>query len=1182
MPAPSFEQVFGSSLFVLPRAPGDVGWVGYLVKQGEAPPPRPITILQGLREVAGHFLFAPTAPPLGTPDEVLHFVTAVWNYLNESFGRDGVFHERACVWIPDPRTPSFGPPIKYAFQYGGWGRIVLQSGFDNPIGTRTSLCMPSGVWIEATETSLVFTGRAADNITFLPEDGPPAIDPDYAELPCVGPYSGCLLFGGSLVPSVALTFFEAGVRYYHPAQDGAAACQVYPVVSTASGTPLRYVGALDPLDPVNAGPTVDRKVGRMRTLLAPLPLDGAPPFLDGWLRTATGLATRLAPLGGGGPAGPAVGAGAFVFERSGPADDPASDVYLTFAGDWAVAVDDPPGGGPQAGLAHELLCGVDGLERISFRAYAPDARYDRLRFVPGRAAFAPRFPFADASITNLVGADELLKETYRTSWANVVSENGADIEYLAQPASSPLYEVVSAAADAPAIFDWLRTDVDLPQAADFGVPLAPYAGVPVAPRSFPPGELTSFETEVLAPTRKRLIAPPTLAVLRTAKAARLARGADDEALRTATTPQGFVVELEGASYRRITLARSSGPDLAFLDVTPELQSLLQTNQLFAVIVDPTYVGTAAPTLLGAPQFQNTVTMSDWTLRADVGRGSTATAYRNVVIFKFCEGTLRDRVAAPERWSDATQFSLLASEPDTEDALRLSGLSQWLREYVDAAIAERDAGNPLYVDFAEIATRADWNGILVLQADVARVPAELEGAMAGVDPAQLTAHHFGATVTPVKAGTGGPDVGRSSLFGLVDYELPIYRQNVTTGAGPDVPVGIEVDGSYGFTVLQLQALFRNAALVDFRSRVQLTVKELFGSRVGAAYGITGLAPATGVVLRGSYQSQGGKDAYVFEQDARTVFTLDDDVLQAVAFDRVQLDALGLIGSGDAAVIASRFLIWGNLDFAALTDPKGESFDVLSFGSPAGSAPEALGAGLAFSNLTIEMRAPAATPTATTFAFDASGVAFDLATSTRRPGSLFESLALQLDSFLSAPAGKRPADYGYLPVGSDLRLDAFDGAWYAIVYKLTLGTPGALVATAGFESRLVAGWAPRPKTGRGSASYALVTGIQLPGAAPGAKLLSLQGVLKLSIGAIRLLRQEVAGHAGQKAFVLQLRNVGLKFLGVAKLPPGATIDFFLFGALQGTGSLGWYAAYRKDAEEEGLLALEAPREQLEVAP
>ena len=318
MPAPSFEQVFGSSLFVLPRAPGDVGWVGYLVTQGEAPPPRPITVPQALGEISGHFLFAPTAPPLGTLDEVRHFATAVWDYLNESFAdEDGVFHGRAFVWIPDPHSPSFGPPLEYAFTYGGWGRVVLQSGFDNPIGTRTSLSMPSGVWIDATETSLRFSGRAAVEITFVttPFGQGLAIAPNEAELPCVGPYSGCLLFGGSLVPSVALTFFEAGVRYYHPAQDGAAACQVYPVVSTASGTPLRYVGALDPLDPVNAGPTVDRKVGRMRTLLAPLPLDGAPPFLDGWLRTATGLATRLAPLGGGGPAGPAVGAGAFVFER---------------------------------------------------------------------------------------------------------------------------------------------------------------------------------------------------------------------------------------------------------------------------------------------------------------------------------------------------------------------------------------------------------------------------------------------------------------------------------------------------------------------------------------------------------------------------------------------------------------------------------------------------------------------------------------------------------------------------------------------------------------------------------------------------------------------------------------------------------------------------------------------------
>jgi len=1174
---PEFIQVDSSSLFVMPRGPGDAGWSAYLVVKGKAPPKDPITVREGLSQdgaVSGHFLFAPVQPPLSTGEEVDRFVNAVWDYIANTFSAGST----AFVWIPDPRSPSHGA---IAFTYLRQGNfIAVQSGFKAKLGAQMSLLIASRVFLTPTadEDGVRFQSGGQIGFETQPLGHAPQIGPSGLQLPCVGPYTGCFLFDGNLMPySNTLSFFETGIRYCHPA-----ATQIYPVIETEIAEQISYTAAFDPLDPVNAGPNVDRKTGRIRTLFAPIDIAGGPAVFDSWLRTATGLATKLMPLGGSTrEAPPAARAGAFVFERSGKADDAASPVYMSFAGDWGILVGD---GAPSA---YELLCGIDGLERVSFRSSTSGTAGDRLRFVPGCPAYAPRFPFTNASITHPVGPEELLDGTHRTSWMAMVQGDAEKIEYLAQPSSSPLYRVDDSDVSETSVWSWYRTAADLPQEPGFATPLVPYGGIEKAPQRFPTGQIVSFETEVLSPARKALIAPPALARLRAAKAARL-RGAGDEPVATATTPQGFVVSLSGSSYMRVTLARSSGPDFAFIDVTPELQNLLQTNQLFGVIVDPKYVGTpspplpGSPALLGAPQFENAVNMSGWKLRADVGNGSTPTSYRNVVIFKFCEGTLRERVATPDRWTDPKQFSVLAADGDSHDPVRLSGLSQWLRGYIEAAIAEHDAGNHLYDDFYAAATEPSWNGILVLQAEVADVPPELNGIMAGVDPKQLTAHHFGVTVTPVKAGAAGPDVGTSSLFGLIDYQVPIYRQNVRGGAGPDTPVPLPVEGAYGFTVLQLQALFRNAALVDFRSRVQLTIKELFGSRVDVAYGITGRAPATAVVLRGSYQNQSGKDAYVFEQAATTVLTLDDDVLQAVAFDRVQLDSLGQIGSGSNALTASRFLIWGKLNFAALADREGEPFDVLSFGSAAGVAGEKLDEGLAFSNLKIDMTAPVATPNATSFAFDASGIAFDLATSNLRDDSLFQSLALQLDSFLTAPAGRRPAEYGYLPVTSDLRLAAFDGPWYAISHKLTMGTPGALVATAGFESRLLVGWSPQPKKTTGSPTYAVVTGIQLPGAAPGAKLLSLQGILKLSIDSIRLLRQQVAGHPGKKAFVLQLRNVGLKFLGIAKLPPGATINFFVFGSLQGSGSLGWYAAYRKDSGDEGLAALEPGRVPAEILP
>ena len=95
--------------------------------------------------------------------------------------------------------------------------------------------------------------------------------------------------------------------------------------------------------------------------------------------------------------------------------------------------------------------------------------------------------------------------------------------------------------------------------------------------------------------------------------------------------------------------------------------------------------------------------------------------------------------------------------------------------------------------------------------------------------------------------------------------------------------------------------------------------------------------------------------------------------------------------------------------------------------------------------------------------------------------------------------------------------------------------------------------------------MFAGLTLPGAAPGASALSLQGVIKLSTGALTL------QHA-KNSFTLRIENIGISILGVAKLPPNATINFFLFGDPKGDGSLGWYAAYQTCGQKSQLAALE----------
>lgn len=1157
--APSFVRVLDSALYVMPRGPADAGWCGYLLGCDDDPPSEPISIAQAFRVYNGHFLFALSAPSLASQEQAEAFSAAVRAYLDRAFAGGGRFTGQACVWIPDPKEPSFGPASGYAFSWG-WGAstTILFSNLNNPIGSQVTLSVPEQVGLSASDDGLLLSGVGEAALSFLtspPRNGP-TIDPNEARLPFIGPCSGCLVFAGEIPLDRMLPFFQAGVRYLHPEGDGDV-CQVFPVLAEQGGS-LPYAGAVDPLDPLNEGAAARVSAGALRTLLAPV---GAPQ-LASFLRTATGAEIALVPLGGADAGGqPVARAGALVFGRSGP-NPRVGAVHLTFAGDWGIAV-------AGSGAQHDLLLGLSGLERIGFRGYVAGAACDRLRFVPHCAAYAPHFPFEQAGIANPAKGGDLLDTTYLTSWATVVPGDAAPVEYCAQPEGSPLYDGDAGGAET-VVLDWLRLATPLPPQP---VPLAPYAGVGESQQSFPTDQLPAFESQVLAAQRRRTIAAASMSHLRTAKLARL--GDDPHPTTLATTPQGFLVEIAGASYARVTLARSAaGPDLAFVDPDAELQSLLQTNQLFAAIVDPAHLG--APTAAaGAGSFANRVTIAGWAMEVDVGRGATATDYRNVLILKFCTGTLQERVASPGMWTDVAGFSILSGSSDPE--LALTGLSQWLQQYVHAAVQEAAAGNTLYRDFAAIATDPSWQGILALRADMepSDLPAEIRGLMAGIDFSSFTAHHFGATVTPItpQGETIGIS-GLSSLFGLIDYELPAFRNGVAQGGDPDVPLALPTDGPYGFSVLQLQALFRNTALVDFASRIQLTAGELFGSRVTAAYGPRGRVPSNAVVLLGSYVDQGGNPTYVFTAETKTVFTLDSNLLQALACDRVQFNTLS---SGEAdGVVRSRLLVWGELDFVALHDRSEQLFDALSFGSAPPTAPPQLGAGLSFANLALELRSAEATPNAVTYAFDASGLALDLGTSCPREGSLFTGFALQLSGFIAAPAGKRPADYGYLPVSMGVPQEELDGTWYGVVYKLLLGGPGALVATTGFESRLLLAWTPQTRAS--DSSYAAFCGVSLPGAAPGAKLFSVEGVLKLSIDSVTLLYEEVAG-GNDKVFTLRLQNVGLKLLGFVKLPPGATINFFLFGDPKGAGSLGWYAAYVAD-QGEGLAPVSAGPAELEA--
>ena len=120
-------------------------------------------------------------------------------------------------------------------------------------------------------------------------------------------------------------------------------------------------------------------------------------------------------------------------------------------------------------------------------------------------------------------------------------------------------------------------------------------------------------------------------------------------------------------------------------------------------------------------------------------------------------------------------------------------------------------------------------------------------------------------------------------------------------------------------------------------------------------------------------------------------------------------------------------------------------------------------------------------------------------------------------------------------------------------------GSLSPRGGFSSTLLLAWA----AGQGEPNVAAA--VQLPGAQPGQKSLTILDPLKLDIARIFLLLQE--GDDG--GYLVRFQNVALSFLGV-RFPPGGQANATLFGNPDpgaATSALGWYAAYRKDPGPSG---------------
>lgn len=249
------------------------------------------------------------------------------------------------------------------------------------------------------------------------------------------------------------------------------------------------------------------------------------------------------------------------------------------------------------------------------------------------------------------------------------------------------------------------------------------------------------------------------------------------------------------------------------------------------------------------------------------------------------------------------------------------------------------------------------------------------------------------------------------------------------------------------------------------------------------------------------------------------------------------------------------------FAVASTPSPTSFTYAQQGLPNGTSGGGAAAldtttGLSFGNLAIDMTFDSAvTPSDPIFTFDASQLSFDLAASVARPGSFFTNFPLTVAGFTQAKQGTTPTGTGYMGLQSPLTLSSLTYPWYSLDFNLNLGSPGALAAQVGFVAGLTAAWSP------GGQTYKVFTGLKLPGSNGTKREITIEGLFNITFKTLEILVQE------NNQFILVLYNIGFKFLAFT-FPPSGQVNFVLFGnpdgAANGNTSLGWYAAYAKNAK------------------
>lgn len=1211
MAEPQFARVTGTDLYWLN---GSARAIGFQATPGASIGDTPTLSQTWSGDAGGIYFFLPEAPTAS--DQA--FETSLLEYLQML----GWPSEQKFLWLENPNAPvsSWAGQTLNARNSGSTWTVSRRADFRF---INYTLTVTSGSVItlatEAQNWGFAFANSSIPVATFFGPNTSYNANNSALLLPFAGAGIACWRLAITLSNSDDFQQLGLGIRYFYPYQALPSERNVY---IKAINLPTIF----QPHDPLNLDVSLNslHALDPNRTYFSLIPLNPTAPKFESMFATARGYGVKLTPLAAAGATPDARFVFAEQPRFAGSDNLVPKDFYLTLQGAFSIEWEtgDAPSTPDDNGTPiFRLLCGMSGLEYIGM----PSDASSKLEFIPGQKAYAPLLPSEETgdSLTDLgTTAWAWASTTDAAKPVRYYAQPEDAPLYKAPPAQAAR----SDDGIGSVFLEFLEVPALVLAAANGAraFPLAPYRHL--APNEIADAKKVEAAAIAPARKQAILAADPQAWQAQPGAPADTTAtiGVTPQGLSVGVAPNGMDWTWTGIAND--SDSTSNRPDLVFTKASGAFRQALETNRLFMVLANADVFmhdasvqyqltaegiaeiqaeGTVPPAILlqvktyfqgqsyrvyenetdfdaaliaATPQaapYKLIFERKSGLLVPRIGDWSFQISPRNwnnpqrserqhaMVIYKFSIGrSLAELTADLPSWTQP-EFSAFPDGTAADAQAELQDI--YTQSRLSFAQTSGSGKQSPYANFIHILDDPNWTGIIAFSAEVPlnQLPGPLQALAAGIDTKQFYAHHIGFNMTPYGADPGNLIFGRTSMFGLLDYqdtEDQYFETNIY----------------YAFKVLQLTVGFRNSVMTDFSSKVELLVNRIFGVPVLLYPSEHG----NNVILDGVYQRQSDSTGnehgtYVFSMETQNTFSIDAAALRNVVLLSTQLVTTRPADPAhpERSVI-SQFQMAGNLYYY---EP--QNIDLFSFG--AGEAVEASGdvslsdSALRFGNLIVQMEFTIANPTPV-FSFLTETLSFDMPNSKARAKALYANFPLKLSGFVATPdpllqnpplppseaTAQSPESLGFVSISVAVQQSKMLDPWYGLVFDIDLGTLGALAGSAGLVLKLLLGWS----NGGSRDEPAVYVGVRLPGIkdAIGVEL-PLQGVITLAFRTIEMIVNNT-DDPDQREYMLRFRNFAMKFLGLS-FPPGYN-DIYLFGNPGQTTptKLGWYAAYSAEKDDK----------------